>query len=115
MTDAERFCEDGITCWAGPLAQARAGRPNKDGWVRSSSWERIKAIHEAAHAVVAAAVGTHAHYATIIPNKDSEGHCIVSRNADFDMKAYEKSKKSKATKCDRSQAVRVRPGTGRQF
>jgi hypothetical protein len=74
MTEAERpFLERAVILWAGDLAQARAKRKNKAGWVLVLSPERERAIHEAAHGVTASVVGQFVHRLSIVPDP---GRCL---------------------------------------
>jgi hypothetical protein len=50
---------------AGHCAVARARRPDRDGWKRQMDWDELICIHEAAHTVVAVAVGHHQNGAAI--------------------------------------------------
>ena len=50
---------------AGHCAVARARRPDRDGWKRERDWDQLICIHEAAHTVVAVAVGHHQNGAAV--------------------------------------------------
>ena len=55
---------------AGHCAVALARRPDRDGWKRQMDWNELVCVHEAAHTVVAVAVGHHQNGAAVEKTKN---------------------------------------------
>src|SRR5689334_11457217 len=71
MTAAERYTwERGVLAFAGPLAQRRSKRHDEAGWALDLWPELERAIHEAGHAIAAAALGSVVHELSIVPRPD---------------------------------------------
>jgi hypothetical protein len=94
------LCQSAIIALAGKIAEVHARRPDKDGWVRLITPERSLALHEAAHAVVAASLARYVLRLSIVPNEKCRsrsgryiqaGHCLHSSEPEIELGPPEES------------------------
>jgi hypothetical protein len=99
LTQAEQyFVHQAVIALAGEIGECRGRRGSEPGWVKCLSAERLRAIHEASHAIVAASVAHYVHRVSIIPDQERRsrrgryflgGHCLHSTKSDIDDSAEE--------------------------
>lgn len=70
MTNAQIVFNLGVSTMAGPIAERRARRPDKEGWKRLISEDRRRAIHEAGHCIAGEALHQFAVELSILSNPE---------------------------------------------